>query len=164
MTAQDVKWSLDRAVSVGGFPTFQMKAGSLEKPEQFVVVDDHTFTVKFLRRDKLSMPDLAVPVPCVFNSELVKENATAQDPWGLAWTRNNVAGGGAFNVEAFRPGQEVVFVRYDDWKSGAMPKLRRIIQRDVPNAGNRRALLIKGDIDITFDLPPKDFSELSASF
>ena len=40
VTAKDVKWSLDRAVTVGGFPTFQMKAGSLEKPEQFVVVDD----------------------------------------------------------------------------------------------------------------------------
>ena len=40
VTAKDVKWSLDRAVSVGGFPTFQMSAGSLTKPEQFVVVDD----------------------------------------------------------------------------------------------------------------------------
>src|SRR5882672_7148724 len=39
VTAKDVKWSFDRAVSVGGFPTFQMSAGSLEKPEQFVVVD-----------------------------------------------------------------------------------------------------------------------------
>ena len=36
VTAKDVKWSLDRAVSVGGFPTFQMSAGSLTKPEQFV--------------------------------------------------------------------------------------------------------------------------------
>ena len=44
VTAKDVKWSFDRAVTVGGFPTFQMAAGSLEKPEQFVVVDDHTFT------------------------------------------------------------------------------------------------------------------------
>ena len=57
VTAKDVKWSFDRAVSVGGFPTFQMAAGSLEKPEQFVVVDDHTFTVKFLRKDKLTMND-----------------------------------------------------------------------------------------------------------
>ena len=48
VTAKDVKWSLDRAVSVGGFPTFQMKAGSLEKPEQFVVVDDRTVRVDFL--------------------------------------------------------------------------------------------------------------------
>jgi peptide/nickel transport system substrate-binding protein len=161
VTAKDVKWSFDRAVTVGGFPTFQMAAGSLEKPEQFVVVDDHTFMVKFLRQDKLTMNDLAVPVPCIFNSELVKKNATAQDPWGLAWTRNNTAGGGAYKVEAFRPGQEIVYVRYDDWKSGPLPKLRRIVQREVPNAGNRRALLLKGDIDITYDLPPKDFSELS---
>jgi len=35
ITAYDVKWSFDRAVSLGGFPTVQMKAGSLEKPEQF---------------------------------------------------------------------------------------------------------------------------------
>ncbi|HEY6132732.1 MAG TPA: ABC transporter substrate-binding protein, partial [Rubrivivax sp.] len=161
VTAKDVKWSFDRAVTVGGFPTFQMAAGSLEKPEQFEVVDDHTFRVKFIRKDKLSMNDIAVPVPCIFNSELVKKNATAADPWGLTWTRNNTAGGGAYKVEAFRPGQEIIYVRYDDWKSGPAPKLRRIVQRDVPNAGNRRALLLKGDIDITFDLPPKDFSELS---
>ena len=31
VTAKDVKWSFDRAVSVGGFPTVQMKAGSLLK-------------------------------------------------------------------------------------------------------------------------------------
>src|SRR6516225_8108587 len=47
VTAKDVKWSLDRAVTVGGFPTFQMSAGSLTKPEQFVIVDDHTFRVDF---------------------------------------------------------------------------------------------------------------------
>src|SRR3712207_9132655 len=52
VTAQDVKWSFDRAVTVGGFPTFQMRAGSLEKPEQFVAVDDHTFRVDFLPRDR----------------------------------------------------------------------------------------------------------------
>lgn len=73
ITAKDVKWSFDRAVSVGGFPTFQMKAGSLEKPEQFVAVDDHTFRVDFIRKDALTIPDLGVIVPCVFNSELVKD-------------------------------------------------------------------------------------------
>ena len=161
VTAKDVKWSFDRAVTVGGFATFQMGAGSLEKPEQFEVVDEHTFRVKFLRKDKLTMNNIAVPVPCVFNSELVKKSATAQDPWGLAWTRNNVAGGGAYKVEAWRSGQEIIYVRNDDWKSGPLPKLRRIVQREVPNAGNRRALLVKGDIDMTFDMPPKDFAELS---
>ena len=63
VTAKDVKWSFDRAVTVGGAPTFQMKAGSMEKPEQFVVVDDRTFRIDFFRKDKLTMPDLGVPSP-----------------------------------------------------------------------------------------------------
>src|SRR5882757_7049553 len=85
VTAKDVKWSLDRAVSVGGFPTFQMSAGSLTKPEQFVVVDDNTVRVDFARKDRLTIPDLAVIVPCVVNSELVKKNASEKDPWGLEY-------------------------------------------------------------------------------
>ena len=111
VTAKDVKWSLDRAVSVGGFPTFQMEAGSLEKPEQFVVVDDRTFRVDFLRKDRLTIPDLAVIVPCVINSELVKKNADGNDPWGLEYTKQNTAGCGAYRVAKWTPGTEVVFER-----------------------------------------------------
>src|SRR3546814_1738367 len=76
VTAHDVKWSYDRAVSVGGFPTFQMKAGSLEKPEQFVVVDDYTFRVDLPKKDKLSLPDMAVVVPAIYNSKLAMKHAT----------------------------------------------------------------------------------------
>ena len=87
VTAKDVKWSLDRAVKVGGFPTFQMKAGSLTKPEQFVAVDDNTVRIDFLRKDRLTIPDLAVIVPAIYNSELVKKHATEKDPWGLEYTK-----------------------------------------------------------------------------
>ena len=121
VTAKDVKWSLDRAVSVGGFPTFQMKAGSLEKPEQFVVVDDRTIRVDMLRKDRLTVPDLAVIVPCVINSELVKKNAGANDPWGLEYTKQNTAGGGAYRVAKWTPGTELVFERNESWKNGPLP-------------------------------------------
>ncbi len=161
VTAKDVKWSYDRALAMGGFPTFQMKAGSLEKAEQFEAVDDSTFKVNFLRKDKMSLPNMAVPVASVYNSELAKKNATAEDPWAGTWLKNNTAGGGAYKVASYKPGQEIVYERFDDWKSGPLPKMKRIIQREVPSAGNRRALLTKGDIDITFDMPPKDFSEMS---
>jgi peptide/nickel transport system substrate-binding protein len=42
-----------------------------------------------------------------------------------------------------------------------LPKIKRVVQRQVPSAGNRRALLEKGDIDMTYEMPPKDFLELS---
>src|SRR5947209_1385836 len=125
VTAKDVKWSFDRAVTVAGFPTFQMKAGSLEKPEQFVVVDDYTFRVTFVRKDKMTMPDLAVVVPAVFNAELAKKHATAQDPWAMEWLKSNDAGSGAYKLESWKPGQETIYVRFDDWKSGPLPKIGR---------------------------------------
>src|SRR6202042_2855447 len=53
ITANDVKWSLDRSVTVGGFPTVQMKAGSLSDKEQFVLVDDSTIRVDFAKKDRL---------------------------------------------------------------------------------------------------------------
>jgi peptide/nickel transport system substrate-binding protein len=44
-----------------------------------------------------------------------------------------------------------------------LPKVKRVIWRMVPQAGNRRALLERGDADISYDLPNKDFVELKDS-
>jgi peptide/nickel transport system substrate-binding protein len=140
-----------------------MGAGSLTKPEQFVVVDDNTVRVDFLRKDRLTIPDLAVVVPCIMNSELVKKHATDKDPWGLEYTKQNTAGSGAYRVVSWNAGTEVVLERNDKWTCGPVPKIRRIIWRMVPSSGNRRALLERGDADISYDLPNKDFVELKDS-
>ena len=163
VTAKDAKWSLDRAVSVGGFPTFQMSAGSLTKAEQFVVVDDNTVRVDFAKKDRLTIPDLAVIVPCIVNSELVKKNASEKDPWGLEYTKQQTAGSGAYKVTKWTAGTEVVMERNDEWVGGPLPKIKRVIWRMVPQAGNRRALLERGDADISYELPNKDFQELKAA-
>ena len=163
VTAYDAKWSLDRAVSVGGFPTFQMKAGSLEKAEQFVVLDDATLRIDFLRQDKLTLPDLCVVVPAIFNSTLAKKNATEKDPWAMEWMKTHDCGGGAYALDHWLPGQETVFTRFEAWKSGPLPKLRRVILREVPAAGTRRALMERGDADMSIDMPFKDAAEIKAS-
>jgi peptide/nickel transport system substrate-binding protein len=162
VTAKDVKWSLDRAVSVGGFPTFQMAAGSLTKTEQFVIVDDNTVRIDFSKKDKLTIPDLAVIVPGVFNSELLKKNASEKDPWGMEYAKQQTAGSGAYKVTKWTAGTEVIMERNDDWVGGPVPKVRRVIWRMVPQAGNRRALLERGDADISYELPNKDFQEMKA--
>lgn len=160
VTARDVKWSLDRAVSIGGFASTQMAAGSMEKPEQFVAVDDRTFRVDYLRKDKLTLPNLGVTIPFVFDSETAKVNAGG-DPWAKDYLKNNVAGSGAFKVESWKPGSETIYVRNDEWASGKMPTLRRVIARDIPSPSTRRALMERGDADISYGLPPKDFKDLA---
>ena len=160
VTARDVKWSLDRAVTVGGFPTVQMKAGSLVDKEQFVVVDDNTVRIDFAKKDRLTIPDLAVIVPSIYNSELLKKKATEKDPWALEYTKSNTAGSGAYKVTSWKPGVEVVYERHDGWVGGKLPQLKKVIWRTVPSQGNRRALMERGDADISFDLPSKDTSEM----
>jgi peptide/nickel transport system substrate-binding protein len=160
VTAKDVKWSLDRSVTVGGFPTVQMKAGSLSDKEQFVLVDDSTIRVDFAKKDRLTVPDLAVIVPSVYNSELLKKKATEKDPWALEYTKSNTAGSGAYKVTSWKPGVETVYERNEDWVGGKLPQLKKVIWRTVPSQGNRRALMERGDADISFDLSSKDTFEM----
>lgn len=163
VTAKDVKYSFDRAIAAGGFPAVQMAAGSMTKADQFSVIDDYTFKATFDQVNKLTLPDMTMPVPVIVNSELVKKHATAADPWGLEWTQRNDAGGGAYIIDSWTPGQQLVFKRFDNWKSGPLPKLKRVIYRQIASPGTRRALLEKGDVDMSVGLPPKDYSELAHS-
>ncbi len=160
VTAHDVKWSFDRAVSLGGFPAVQMKAGSMEKPEQFVAVDDMTFRIDFPHASKLSLPDLAVPIPFIINSKVVKAHATAQDPWGTDYLHKTPAGSGPYKLVRWDPGQGFVYQRNDAWALGELPELKRVIVREVPSASTRRALLERGDADFYMDVPARDAKEL----
>ncbi|MEM9097218.1 MAG: ABC transporter substrate-binding protein [Pseudomonadota bacterium] len=161
VTAEDVKWSFDRAVSVGGFPSVQMKAGGFVRPDQFVAVDEETFIIKLDRPSKLSIPDLAVPVPYIINSVEAKANATAEDPWALEYLHKTPAGSGAFKIARWQPGEQLVYERNDDWVGGPLPAVKRVIIREVPSPATRRALIERGDVQMAFGIPDKDAAELA---
>jgi peptide/nickel transport system substrate-binding protein len=163
MTAKDIKWSMDRSLAVGGVPKTQFEAVSISKPEQFVVVDDRTFRIDMPRHDKLAVQACSIPTALIYNSGLVLSHATASDPWGVEWTRNNVAGSGAYKLDRWTAGTELVMVRNDKWDGGRLPAIERVIWRTVPSAGTRRALLERGDADLSYDLPPKDAAEMSGN-
>ncbi len=161
VTAHDVKWSFDRAVSLGGFPAVQMKAGGMTSTDQFVAVDEHTFKVIMTSPSKLTLPDLAVPVPIVMNSTVAKAHATKDDPWATEYLHKNPAGGGAYMLERWDPGQQLVYKRFDNWKNGKLPAMERVIVREVPSFSTRRALVERGDADVALGLPNKDSKELA---
>ena len=163
VTAHDVKWSFDRAVSLGGFPAVQMKAGSMTKPEQFVVVDDMTFRIDLPKPSKLTLPDLAVPIPFIINSKIAKAKATTDDPWATEYLHKTPAGSGAFKIARWDPGQQFVYERNDAWALGPKPGVKRVIVREVPSASTRRALTERGDADLYMNIPAKDAKELKAA-
>jgi peptide/nickel transport system substrate-binding protein len=162
VTAEDVKWSLDRVVSLPVGKS-QFATGSLTDANQFEIIDAHTIKVTTPRADRFTLPNLALPFPIILNSRLAKSHATAEDPWATEWLKTNVAGGGPFKLEAYSPGQSLTYSRFDEWKNGEPPGFRRVLWQVVPAAQSRRSALLRGDADIVQDLPPQDVVSMSRS-
>jgi peptide/nickel transport system substrate-binding protein len=165
VTAADVKWSLDRAVSAKSLAAGQIGTGSLTRPEQFAVVDDRTFTVTLPRADRLALANLATPLAPIINSTLAKAHATAEDPWAQDWLKTNTAASGAYAVETFKPGEQIILRRNENWSSGRggqLPFFKRVIEQTVPDPATRANLIEKGDADIAIDLQASDVSSLQS--
>ncbi len=84
-------------------------------------------------------------------------------PLGLEFTKQNTAGSGAYKVTKWTPGTEVILERNESWKAVRSRKSNASSGAWCPSAGNRRALLERGDADISYDLPNKDFAELKSN-
>lgn len=159
VTAEDVKWSFDRAVALPASQR-QFATGSLLDPAQFTALDAQTVQITFERRDRYTLPNLALTFASVLNAALARQHATPEDPWASEWLRRNAAGGGAYRLESWDPNQQAVYSRFEDWKSGPLPFVRRALVQIVPAATSRAATLLKGDADIALQLPARDIAAL----
>lgn len=163
VTAEDVKWSLDRAVTAKSLAAPQLLTGSLTSADQFKVIDPLTVEITLPKPDKLALPNLAVVYPIIINSKLAKQHATAEDPWAQEWLKTNTAGSGAYTVESFKPGEQVVLRRRDGWSGESPDKkaaFKRIIVQTIPDPATRSNLVERGDADLVIDLQPNDAAEL----
>jgi peptide/nickel transport system substrate-binding protein len=165
VTAEDVKWSLDRAVTAPVLGKAQLLTGSLTSADQFKVIDPLTFEVTLPKPDKLALPNLATVYPIIINSKVAKANATADDPWAIGWLKEHTAGSGAYVVESFKPGEQVIMKRNEAWNRGSPEKsaaFRRVIVQTVPEPATRANLVERGDADITVDLQASDIQSLES--
>jgi peptide/nickel transport system substrate-binding protein len=163
VTADDVKWSLDRCVTAPILGKAQLLTGSLTSADQFKVIDPLTLEVTLPKPDKLALPNLATVYPIIINSKLAKAHATTDDPWALNWTKDNTAGSGAYIVETYKPGEQVVAKRNDAWNRGTPDKpaaFKRLIIQSVPEPATRANLVERGDADLVIDLQASDVQSL----
>lgn len=165
VTADDVKWSLDRAVSAKSLAAAQLLTGSMTKPEQFKVIDASTFEVTLPKPDRLALSNLATVYPIIINSKVAKSHATAEDPWAQTWLKENTAGSGAYSVETFKPGEQIILKRNEAWARSADGKpapFKRVIAQTIPEAATRANLVERGDADLAIDLQANDAASLAS--
>ena len=163
VTADDVKWSLDRAVTSKSLAAPQLSTGSLTSADQFKVVDPHTVTVTLDKPDRLALANLCVPYAIMINSKLAKQHATEADPWAQEWMKANTAASGAYTIESHKPGESTIVRRNDKWAGGKLPSVRRVIIQSVPEAATRANLIERGDADLAIDLAASDIPSIVKS-
>ncbi|HQS15505.1 ABC transporter substrate-binding protein [Reyranella sp.] len=166
VTAEDVKWSLDRHVTAKSLAAPQFTTGSLTNASQFKIVDPQTVTVTLDKPDRLALANLCVCYAIMINSKLAKKHATADDPWAMEWMKTNTAASGAYIIDSHKPGESTVLRRNEKWvggAGGALPSFKRIIIQTVPEPATRANLIERGDADLAIDLAASDLPTIEKS-
>ncbi|MCS5734422.1 ABC transporter substrate-binding protein [Herbiconiux daphne] len=159
ITADDVKWSKDRAFAAKANVAGVYSLIGLTDPEQIQVVDDKTVTFDQAYPSALSAQIQAISL-FIYDSKLMKEHATADDPWAQDWAAQNPSDGGLYNVESFTPGQEIVLKANKDYPAEDGPHTDTIRLTVVSDPAAESVLLQNGDVDIALGLGRQQIADL----
>lgn len=155
MTADSVVWGWEKSLFQERTGRFILQgAANVESVE---AVDTYTVRYTLTQPSPLFLRALAVYTPSVYDHVVMEENATEDDPFGVAFLERNSAGFGPYYVESVSPGEEAIFAANPNYFR-EQPYFTRIIMRQVPEASTRLQLLQAGEVQYAKAL---DFNDLA---
>ncbi|MCS5735554.1 ABC transporter substrate-binding protein [Herbiconiux daphne] len=155
LTSADVKYSLDRYVSVGtGIASLLSNYASTE------IVDDTTLTITLKQPDSIFLGKLSKAY--ILSQKLVEANAG--DDQGQGWLSTHDAGTGPFTLpDDVVAGQNITVERYDDYWDYDEARPESITFRRIDESATQRAELEAGNIDYANNLSTADFNAIDAA-
>jgi peptide/nickel transport system substrate-binding protein len=164
MTAEDVVFSLQRAVLMDKSPAFILGQFGLSKDNvKDKIKQTGPLTLTF-ETDKNYAPSfvyncLTANIASVVDKKLVMSKEVNGD-LGAAWLKTNYAGSGPMKVLAWRANEVVALERNDNYY-GTKSTMAKVIYQHVKEAATQRLLLEKGDVDIARNLTPQDLAGMA---
>ena len=166
LTAEDVVYSLQRAVLLDKSPAFILtQFGFAKENVKDKIKQTGPLTVT-IETDKEYAPTfvyncLTANIASIVDKKLVTANEKDGD-LGYAWLKTNYAGSGPMKLREWRANEIVALERNDNYW-GPKSKLARVIYRHVKEAATQRLMLEKGDADVARNLAPEDLAALSSN-
>ncbi|MBK1636489.1 ABC transporter substrate-binding protein [Rhodovulum adriaticum] len=166
MTAEDVKYSLDRVTNpetqspgAGFFGSIEgydaMAAGEVDSLSGVTVIDPYTVEIKLSRPDATFLHVMAINFSSIVPKEVVED-------YGPDFGKNPV-GTGAFYLEDWTLGQSLTFARNTDYWNEGLPKLDQITFEIGLEPIVALLRLQQGQADIPGDgIPPAKFLEVTS--
>jgi peptide/nickel transport system substrate-binding protein len=165
VTAEDVAWSLQRAVLLNKTPSFILTQFGFTKDnvkdkikavgaDQVSVTTDKRYATSFV------LNCLTSPIAAIVDKKLLMQHDENGD-MGNAWLKTNDAGSGPYELVSWKPNDSYTLKAFAGYYGGA-PKMQRIIVRHVQESATQRLMLEKGDVDVARNLNPEDIKGIEA--
>jgi peptide/nickel transport system substrate-binding protein len=158
LTTDDVLYSYERKWHSTSVAPFLSYPAITDPAKQFTKLGKYDFSVNVDRAgDGFTMLALMAHVSGdIYDSTLLKEHAAPDDPYAVKWSASHGNYGfGAYTLGSFTPGQQMVLVANSNYYAGE-PKVKKIIEQVVADAGTRANLVRNKDVDIATALVPAD--------
>jgi ABC-type transport system substrate-binding protein len=156
LTSEDVVWGWRKSIAQNRTGAFIARVSSVTSVE---AVSRYEVRFNLSGPNTIFLRALTLYTPSIYDSTVMKQNATAEDPWALRFLESNTAGFGPYHLQALRPNQEAVYVANPNYFRGK-PHFERVIYREVPSAANRVALMRAGQAQWTEELTQRQIVEL----
>ncbi|SCX23344.1 putative D,D-dipeptide-binding periplasmic protein DdpA precursor [Agrobacterium sp. DSM 25558] len=174
LTADDVAFSIERAVKLDKSPAFLLTQFGLKGDnvtEKAKAADANTFV---LTVDKPYAPSfvlnvLTATVASVVDKKLVMEKAKTVTPsadykydsdFGNEFLKTGFAGSGPYKILGWKANEAVILEANPNYYA-EKPKLKRVVYRHMKESSGQRLALENGDIDVARNLEPGDMDAVS---
>ncbi|MCS6801159.1 MAG: ABC transporter substrate-binding protein [Chloroflexota bacterium] len=159
LTADDVKWSWDRAYALRGVGLWRSRVvGGLPSSDGVIAADRYTVVFR-LPAPKPSWPKFwAFATNCIFDATEARRHASESDPWASDFLARTPCGFGPFRLER-QDAHELVGVARDDYWGGR-PGIDRIVYAAVASREEAIAQFEAGAVNLIAGLYPAEFRRL----
>ena len=153
LTADDVVYSFDRAIALKGPGSFLLTSVANMKVGSTKALNKNTVEVTLPKTASAGafLNLLTFNIGAIVDSQIVKANTVGND-YGSAWLKRNSAGSGPYTLNRWDQNQAVTLDA--SCNSRLLPKLSRIILREMKEANTQKIALESGEIDIADNLTP----------
>lgn len=164
LTAKDVQATWARGVSdTSVYSKLVFGLMTVTSPDQIQAPDDSTVILTLEKPTVFALKMLAVNVLNIMSDEALTANATTEDATAHEFFHANTLGSTAYTLSKWTPGVEWELApNANYWNPDAL-KNGGVLNRVIPDASERLSLLQNGDVDLAFDLLPKDMADLKES-
>lgn len=160
-TADDFIWRVERAFATNDMGEFQIMVTGITTPTDITKIDDMTIQVHLPNGpNPVFFKGMCVQVVTPLDVDRLRDEGwlTAEDPWGLEAFKQHDFGFGPYHAVEWIPGQQVVLEANPYYYKPL--HFKKVIVREVPEAGNRFAMLVSGEAHVTQELTLIQMNEL----